>query len=130
MTPLLPWSAAIVRERDRDGHFPISAFNGLRDVGFIARPPLTAVEAGRLFRLLATIGLGDLSVGRIFEGHVNALFLIEKFGTTAQREHYRDLATGGHIFGVWNTDTPGRTGEARRICACKAERTLPAAWTV
>ena len=55
-------------ECDRDGHFPISAFNGLREVGLIARPPLTAVEAGKLFRLLATIGLGDLSVGRILRG--------------------------------------------------------------
>lgn len=94
-------------ERDRDGHFPISAFNGLREVGLIARPPLTAVGAGNLFRLLATVGQGDLSVGRIFEGHVNALFLIEKFGTTGQREHYRNLATSGHILGVWNTDMPG-----------------------
>ena len=55
-------------ECDRDGHFPISAFNGLREVGLIARPPLTAVEAGKLFRLLATIGLGDLSVGRNLRG--------------------------------------------------------------
>ena len=94
-------------ERDLDGHFPISAFDGLRDVGLIARPPLREVEAGRLFRLLATIGQGDLSVGRIFEGHVNALFLIEKFGTEVQRARYRDLAGGGRIFGVWNTDIPG-----------------------
>jgi alkylation response protein AidB-like acyl-CoA dehydrogenase len=93
-------------ERDRDGHFPISAFNGLRDIGLVAHPPLTAIEGASLFRLLASIGRGDLSVGRIFEGHVNALFLIEKFGTAAQCKRYRDLATSGRILGVWNTDMP------------------------
>jgi alkylation response protein AidB-like acyl-CoA dehydrogenase len=94
-------------ERDRDGHFPTSAFNGLRDLHLIARPPLMEAEASRLFRLLASIGHGDLSVGRIFEGHVNALLLIEKFGTLAQRERCQDLAATGHVFGVWNTDMPG-----------------------
>jgi alkylation response protein AidB-like acyl-CoA dehydrogenase len=79
----------------------------LKELGLIAWPPLRLAEAAILFRLLAAIGRGDLSVGRIFEGHVNALFLIDRFGTAAQRECYRALASEGHIFGVWNTDMPG-----------------------
>ena len=51
-----------------------------------------------------------------FEGHVNALFLIEKFGTAAQRECYKDLAAGGHIFGVWNTDLPGEPVRLQNMC--------------
>jgi alkylation response protein AidB-like acyl-CoA dehydrogenase len=93
-------------EHDRDGDFPSLAFDGLRDLGLIARPPLGRGEAALLFQTLAAVGHGDLSVGRIFEGHANALFLIQHFGTPAQRKRYFDLASGGHIFGVWNTDMP------------------------
>jgi alkylation response protein AidB-like acyl-CoA dehydrogenase len=94
-------------ERDRDGKFPLSAFDGLRRLRLIANPPLHASEAALLFRVLAAVGRGDLSVGRIFEGHVNALLLIQLFGTASQRETWQSLAARGHIFGVWNTDLPG-----------------------
>jgi alkylation response protein AidB-like acyl-CoA dehydrogenase len=93
-------------DRDRDGCFPAAAFAVLQSHGLIARPPLAGAEADLLFRILATVGRGDLSVGRIFEGHVNALLLLQRFGTESQREHYRRLASDGEIFGVWNTDMP------------------------
>jgi alkylation response protein AidB-like acyl-CoA dehydrogenase len=93
-------------DRDRDGKFPHSAFDGLRQLRLISQPPLDTWNAGILFRVLAAIGRGDLSVGRIFEGHVNALFLIRLFGTTGQRERYQGLAARGSIFGIWNTDLP------------------------
>jgi hypothetical protein len=67
-------------ERDGDGDFPEAAFNALRRYGLVSWPPLGGSEAHRLFHLLASIGRGDLNVGRIFEGHVNALFLIQQFG--------------------------------------------------
>jgi alkylation response protein AidB-like acyl-CoA dehydrogenase len=93
-------------ECDGDGCFPVSAFNALKRIGLVGWPPLAAGEARRLFRLLAAIGRGDLSVGRIFEGHVNALFLIQRFGNVAQRERYAAKASIGELFGVWNTDLP------------------------
>jgi alkylation response protein AidB-like acyl-CoA dehydrogenase len=93
-------------ERDRDGCFPESAFDALRRFGLVRWPPLAGGDVLRLFRLLAAIGRGDLSVGRIFEGHVNALFLIQLFGTSVQRERYEVLASIGRLFGVWNTDMP------------------------
>lgn len=83
------------------------AFDGLRALGLIAHPPLGRADASALFRILAAVGRGDLSVGRIFEGHVNALSLIQHFGTPLQRKRYFDLALRGHVFGVWNTDVPG-----------------------
>ena len=93
--------------RDCDGAFPRSAFDGLRRLGLIGAPPLRPHEAPHLFRVLASVGRGDLSVGRILEGHVNALFLIHMFGNPQQRAHYQTLAAGGALFGVWNTDAPG-----------------------
>jgi hypothetical protein len=50
-------------DRDRDGHFPSTAFASLDKLGLIARAPVEDRDAGRLFRLLAAIGRGDLSVG-------------------------------------------------------------------
>jgi alkylation response protein AidB-like acyl-CoA dehydrogenase len=104
LTAAVGMSAA---DRDRDGSFPASAFDALRGFGLIAHPPLSGCEAAKLFQILASVGRGDLSVGRIFEGHINALFLIQHFGTVGQRQRYAALASMGKLFGVWNTDRPG-----------------------
>ena len=93
-------------ERDTDGGFPDAAFRELRRLGLVAAPPLRPSEIGKLLTLLAAIGRGDLSVGRIYEGHVNALFLCAQFGTPSQRTAVDELARAGHLFGVWNTDLP------------------------
>lgn len=93
--------------RDHDGAFPRAAFDGLRRLGLIGAPPLRPDEAPQLLRVLAAVGRGDLSVGRIFEGHVNAMFLIQMFGRPEQCAHFQTLAAGGALFGVWNTDAPG-----------------------
>jgi alkylation response protein AidB-like acyl-CoA dehydrogenase len=91
-------------ERDRDGAFPESAFAGLRALGLIGKPPLRPSEMACLLRVLAAVGRGNLSVGRIYEGHVNALLLIHCYGTNAQRQHNTSAARCGALFGVWNTD--------------------------
>ena len=82
-------------ERDRDGLFPERAFDGLRQLGLVGKPPLKSVEVGRLLRVLPAIGRGNLSVGRIYEGHVNALLLISWFGTPSQRKHLRVFCKNG-----------------------------------
>src|ERR1700760_1153701 len=99
-------AGADAAERDRDGLFPERAFAGIRRLGLVGRPPLLSLEIGRLLRVLAAIGRGNLSVGRIYEGHVNALLLIQKFGTRGQRQHSLSVAKAGALFGVWNTDHP------------------------
>ncbi len=93
-------------ERDRDGGFPHAAFDRLRRAGLVAEPPLADDEIGRLLRRLAEVGRGDLPVGRIYEGHVNALALMRRHGTRDQRLRFDALASDGHLFGVWNTDKP------------------------
>jgi alkylation response protein AidB-like acyl-CoA dehydrogenase len=91
---------------DANGSFPERAFDELRALGILRSPPIAAADAKMLFGVLAAIGRGNLSVGRIFEGHCNALVLIEQFGTTDQRNEVEHLLAGGAIFGVWNTDAP------------------------
>ncbi|KAB0682928.1 acyl-CoA dehydrogenase family protein [Aureimonas leprariae] len=95
-------------KHDRDGSFPAEGFDALRRHGLVGWPPLAPGEIGRLLRLLAAVGRGDLSVGRIYEGHVNALFLIRAYGTADQRDHLEAAAARGELFGVWNTDAPDR----------------------
>ncbi len=73
-----------------------------------------------LLQLLRYIGQGNLSVGRIYEGHVNALQLIAVYGTPAQQQRWFADARAGHLFGVWNTEMQDgihldrqRTGKVR-----------------
>ena len=64
-------------------------------------------RAGTLHALLTTlrhVGRGSLPAGRIYEGHANALLLIERYGTDAQRAQAAAEAKAGHVFGVWNTE--------------------------
>ena len=56
-----------------------------------------------LLRVLTLIGGADLALGRLYEGHVNALILIAEFGTAAQLQRAAKDAQAGLIFGVWNT---------------------------
>jgi alkylation response protein AidB-like acyl-CoA dehydrogenase len=100
-------AAADAAARDDDGAFPAAAFDRLGRLGVISNPPLQPAEAAQLLRVLAAMGRGNLSVGRIFEGHVNALLLIQLFGDAAQRTQYQTFASGGALFGIWNTDLPG-----------------------
>jgi hypothetical protein len=55
---------------------------------------------GQLISLLTLIGSGNLSVGRLFEAHVNALHLLGRYGTSAQRL----TAARGELHALWVTD--------------------------
>jgi alkylation response protein AidB-like acyl-CoA dehydrogenase len=57
-----------------------------------------------LLMLLKEIGRGNLVVGRIYEGHVNALQLIQTFGTPEQIAAYAADVREQKIFGVWNAE--------------------------
>ncbi len=115
-------AASMAAERDRDGGFPAEALAGLARLGLIAHPPIAGGEAESLLWLLAAIGRGDLNVGRIYEGHANALFLVRLFGSPEQRDACDGHAAEGRIFGVWNTDLPGSplTLEDGRLSGAKS----------
>ncbi len=103
------WEAEV----DVKGAFPVRSFQALADGGLMTAP-LPPKLAGHglgtephslhlLLRVLANVGRGSLPVGRVYEGHVNALILIDAYGTQAQREQAARDAHDGRIFGVWNT---------------------------
>jgi alkylation response protein AidB-like acyl-CoA dehydrogenase len=53
--------------------------------------------------LLRGAGARDLAWGRLYEGHVNALQLIARVGTSAQRARAAHDVAAGRLFAVWNT---------------------------
>lgn len=60
-----------------------------------------------LLRLLHTVGRRDLPLGRVFEGHVDALQILGRYGSPEQRAAAEAAARDGAAFGVWNADRPG-----------------------
>lgn len=60
-----------------------------------------------LLRTLYAVGCRDLPLGRLFEGHVDALQIVARYGTLEQRARAEQAARGGGAFGVWNADQPG-----------------------
>lgn len=91
---------------DRDRAFPQAAFDTLSSQGLLQKPPIAAADIGALLRVLTAVGRGDLSTGRIYEGHVNACWLIDAAGTAEQKTNANALLAEGARFGVWNTDDP------------------------
>ena len=61
-------------------------------------------DTGAGVRLLRRLGRASLAVGRIVEGHANALRLIELYGTPRQRSALGAMAAEGGIFGVWGAE--------------------------
>lgn len=98
---------------DFEGAFPADEFGWLHEAGLLTaplRPDLGGVGVGvlpgttpDLLTLLRHVGRGNLAVGRLYEGHVNALLLLQTFGTPAQQEAWAADARAGRQFSVWNT---------------------------
>jgi alkylation response protein AidB-like acyl-CoA dehydrogenase len=101
-------------DRNGDEKFPSSRIRALTEVGalsaFLKLEDETAIT--KLRAALRLVGGADLSLGRVFEGHVNATQLVYAYGDARQREVLkRDLASGC-VYGVWNTErAPGMTIE-------------------
>ena len=129
---LLAGLAALVPEMqrrapglDRGAGFPETEIARLRDLGALAAPlpiPLGGLGMGTdpdgadaLMEALRLIGRGNLSVGRLFEAHVNALRLVVRFGSPAvAREAEEELGltarpgNGPLFLSVTPTRGPGR----------------------
>ena len=109
------YCAVNAAEIDREGAFPIQEFKRIAEAGLLAIPLMPdlgglglGIDASfthELLLMLKKIGWGNLVVGRIFEGHVNALQLIQTFATREQIEWFAQDARDRHkIFGVWNAE--------------------------
>jgi hypothetical protein len=88
---------------EEKGSRPISrSVDLLRQAGLMADDGLVAPRDTA--RTLMRIGAANLSVGRLYEGHVNALGLINRYGTDGLRGLVRELVETGAVFGVWGAD--------------------------
>lgn len=113
----LPGIAAAAAAEDEDGAFPTSSLAALDEAGLLAAPlrrvlgghgwGIEAAGAGPLAQALRLLGRASLPLGRLYEGHVNALRLMQRFGTPAQAAAAARDAAAGHLFAVWNTEAPG-----------------------
>ncbi|RSK40064.1 acyl-CoA dehydrogenase family protein [Hymenobacter perfusus] len=110
---LAPRLLAQAAHSDVEGGFPIQEFGWLHEAGLLTAPLPAALggnglgETAHTAALLSTlrhIGRGNLAVGRVYEGHVNALQLLQRFGQPAQVARWAQEAAQGHLFGVWNTE--------------------------
>ncbi len=80
--------------QDRDDGFPAEDVADLARAGLLAAP-VPAAEGGAglgqepgaadLAAVLRLVGLGSLALGRLYEGHVNALQLVARYAAPADR---------------------------------------------
>ena len=105
-------SAAVRAEQlDVDGAFPDADVRDLHHAALLLAPfPVgiggcalgsPACDPLVLLDVLVAIGRGSLSLGRLYEGHVNAVKLVTNYGTPANLEHLRAEALAGRPSGVW-----------------------------
>jgi alkylation response protein AidB-like acyl-CoA dehydrogenase len=113
-TEIADFCAENAGEVDQDGSFPEKEFAKIAVQGLIIAPlhrSLGGLGLGfesqstrHLLRLLRLLGKGNLSVGRIYEGHVNSWQLIQTFAHPEQLERFAADARDQRIFGVWNAE--------------------------
>jgi len=91
---------------DEAAIFPTDDLVALGKAGALSVPLSTDASdpTDLLVSLLTSIGSGNLSVGRVFEAHVNALHLLGRYGTSAQRLAAGQAAARGELHAVWVTD--------------------------
>lgn len=120
MVPEMEHSAEVL---DRNSLFPTAEFERLREAGALSAVlprhlggqglGTEPVGASGAFELLRLLGRGNLAVGRVFEGHMNALRLVSNYATEAQLLQVAAEARDGHLYAIWNTELP--TEETRIV---------------
>jgi len=111
-------------ERDADPAFPHHPFRALLEVGLLALPvPDPPQTRGRRatfeeeWRVLRAVARADGSVGRIFDGHLNAVERVSVLTPEPLRTRELEaVASGELILGVWGADPiPGEGAPARIV---------------
>jgi len=89
--------AANAAALDAQPAFPHAAFAALKEAGVLTPPPTRAEE----WALVRKVAKADGSVGRIFEGHLNAY----------ERLSIEGIDPEDHLLGVWGADPAPGEGE-------------------
>lgn len=82
----------------------------IAEAGWVATPagdPATADDYLGLLRHLYAAGRRDLPIGRLLEGHVDAVQIVLRYGTADQTAQLRARLACGATAGVWNAGLPG-----------------------
>ena len=73
-----------------------------------------ALPASVAIAVLSRLGGADLSLARLYEGHLNALQLIVLHGNAIQRRALDEATRAGALYGVWGADGfPGFSANAQ-----------------
>ncbi|MCQ8278281.1 acyl-CoA/acyl-ACP dehydrogenase [Acetobacteraceae bacterium KSS8] len=115
----LPFFAAQAAKIDQEGGLPVAAVERLREAGLFRAPlpvglggsGLGTEPAGALAALsvLRALGRADLSLGRLFEGHLNVIRLVVLHGDADQNRALARTVREGGLTALWVTDeTPVR----------------------
>ena len=98
---------------DAAGAFPHDAIAVLHRAGLLVAPFAAAYggiglgcqgRPSELVQVLRLIGAGDLSAGRLYEGHVNAVHLVQRYGRPDQIRALREAVQEGAMSAVWNAE--------------------------
>ncbi|KQT68935.1 MULTISPECIES: acyl-CoA dehydrogenase family protein [unclassified Aureimonas] len=103
-----------VREREAGRDDPAPFVEVLARHGLLSAFATPAADGGyrfepgwrAVFDALVTLGGIELSLARLFEGHVNALQLIALYGTAAQQARVLRVLGEGGLLGVWGAEGP------------------------
>jgi alkylation response protein AidB-like acyl-CoA dehydrogenase len=126
--------AAYARQRaaslDETSSFPFEDVAALHEEGLLLAPFPKRYGGASLSRgdeaafvlpsILREIGAGSLPLGRLYEGHVNAIGLIDAYGSAKQLAQMAHEARCGALFGVWAADD----GEGLRLRGAGETRKL------
>ncbi len=101
---------------DRDAVFAPDTLALLQDTGALLAPfppefggeGLGTIPSGApgLVSMLRRIGRASLSLGRVYEGHVNGVRLVCRYGTTEQVRCMASDAAAGHVSAIWAAEDP------------------------
>ena len=106
---------ALAPARDADGSVPDTEIAALAAVGLL-HAPLPAVLGGQalgatpattlpLRDVLRVLGGASLPLGRLYEGHVNAVRLVMRYGTPHQLRLLGQEADARRLSAVWNAES-------------------------
>ena len=104
--------AAGAAARDREPAFPFDAMTVLAQAGALGRCGSISQE----WELVRAVAQADGSVGRIVDGHYNAVERIELLADEPLRStHLEEVAAGRRWLGVWGADPAPGEGEPAHV---------------
>jgi hypothetical protein len=110
--------AAAAPDLDREPRFPREAFEALAATGALAATVGAVRDHASVaaeWALLRRVAAADASVGRILDGHLNAVERLEVAAEPLLRERELAAVEAGKLLGVWGADPRPGEGDPARL---------------